>query len=384
MDRIYLDNAATSFPKPAAVYEAVDHAQRHLGAAEGRSATRTAMQVHGEIERCRQRVARLLGAESPQRVIFTFNATDSLNLALHGLLRPGDHVVTSSIEHNSVLRPLRHLAERGVNVTYVAADGDGRVSPDAIKRALQKGTRLVALIHASNVSGTIQPIDRVGEIARSTGALFLVDAAQTAGHLPINLSQLPIDLLACAGHKGLLGPLGTGVLYVRPGVEEHLQSLRQGGTGTTSDDDHQPDRLPEKYEAGNHNVPGLIGLEAALAWLEKGGVTEVHRHEQGLTARLLEGLAGLPRLRVYGPKSLQDRVAVVSISVEGIDPQELAAVLDESFGIETRAGLHCAPGAHRCLGTFVAGGTLRLSPGALTTDNEIDAAVLAVRELAKG
>jgi cysteine desulfurase family protein len=342
------------------------------------------MQVHGVIERCRQRAARLLGAESPQRIIFTFNATDSLNLALHGLLRPGDHVVTSSIEHNSVVRPLRHLADRGVSVTYVETDGDGRVSPDEVRRVLQKNTRLVALIHASNVSGTIQPIDRVGEIAQSAGALFLVDAAQTAGHLPINLSQSPIDLLACAGHKGLLGPLGTGVLYVRSGVEEQLQSLRQGGTGTNSDEDRQPDRLPEKYEAGNHNVPGLLGLEAALSWIEERGVTEIHRHEQELTARLLEGLAGLPRLRVYGPKSLEDRVAVVSLSVEGLDPQELAAVLDDSFGIETRAGLHCAPGAHRGLGTFAAGGTLRLSPGAFTTDDEIDTAVHALRELAKG
>jgi selenocysteine lyase/cysteine desulfurase len=293
-------------------------------------------------------------------------------------------VVTSSIEHNSVVRPLRHLADRGVSVTYVEADGDSRVSPDAIKCALQKNTRLVALIHASNVTGTIQPIDRVGEIARSAGAFFLVDAAQTAGHLPINLSQTPIDLLACAGHKGLLGPLGTGVLYVRPGVEEHLPSLRQGGTGTNSDNDHQPDRVPEKYEAGNHNVPGLFGLEAALAWLEERGVTEVHRHEQELTARLLNGLGGLPRLRVYGPKSLEDRVAVVSLSVEGMEPQELAAVLDDSFGIETRAGLHCAPGAHHGLGTFASGGTLRLSPGAFTTNEEIDAVLDALRELAKG
>lgn len=382
MPRIYLDNAATSFPKPSTVYDAVDIAQRQLGAAEGRSATRTATQVHAVIERCRQRAARLLGAESPQRIVFTFNATDSLNLALHGLLRAGDHVVTSSIEHNSVLRPLRHLAEPGVQVTYVSADGEGRVSPDDVRRALRSNTRLVALLHASNVSGTIQPIDAVGEIAHQAGALFLVDAAQTAGHLPIHVSKSPIDLLACAGHKGLLGPLGTGILYVRPGVEEHLQSVRQGGTGTNSEDDHQPDRLPDKYEAGNHNVPGLFGLEAGLAWLEERGVAEVCRHERAVTARLLERLAGLPRLRVYGPKSIEDRVGVVSVTIEDMDPQELAAVLDDSFGIESRAGLHCAPGAHRCLGTFAAGGTLRLSPGPFTTEGEIDAAASALREIA--
>ena len=188
MDRIYLDNAATSFPKPAAVYEAADFAQRQLGAAEGRSASRAALEVHSVVARCRQRAARLLGAESPERIVFTFNATDSLNLALYGLLRPGDHVVTSAIEHNSVLRPLRHLSERGVCVTYVQADAEGRVRADDVARALQKKTRLVALVHASNVSGTIQPIDRVGEMARAAGAIFLVDAAQTAGHLPIDLA----------------------------------------------------------------------------------------------------------------------------------------------------------------------------------------------------
>jgi len=380
--RIYLDNAATSFPKPETVYEAVDYAQRRVGAAEGRSSTRAALQVHAVVERCRQRAARLLGAESPERIVFTFNATDSLNLALYGLLRPGDHVVTSVIEHNSVLRPLRHLADRGVTVTYVGADAEGRVSPAAVEQALQKNTRLVALIHASNVTGTIQPIDRVGEIARSAGAFLLVDAAQTAGHLPIDVARSPIDLLACAGHKGLLGPLGTGILYVRTGLEEHLQSVRQGGTGTNSQDDHQPDQLPEKYEAGNHNVPGLFGLEAALAWLEERTVAEVCRHERQLTARLLDALAGLPRLRIYGPKSIEDRVGVVSVTLDGMDPQELAAVLDDSFGIETRAGLHCAPGAHRRLGTFAGGGTLRLSPGAFTTEAEIAAAASALRAVA--
>jgi selenocysteine lyase/cysteine desulfurase len=218
-------------------------------------------------------------------------------------------------------------------------------------------------------------------MARAAGALFLVDAAQTAGHLPIDVSRLPVDLLACAGHKGLLGPLGTGILYVRTGLEEHLRSVRQGGTGTNSQDDHQPNTLPEKYEAGNHNVPGLFGLEAALAWLEERTVVTVSQHERQLTARLLDALTGLPRLRVYGPKSIDERVGVVSLTLEGMDPQELAAVLDDSFGIETRAGLHCAPGAHRCLGTFAGGGTLRISPGAFTTEADIDAVVDALRSI---
>ncbi len=201
--------------------------------------------------------------------------------------------------------------------------------------------------------------------------------------MPIDVSNSPIDLLACAGHKGLLGPLGTGLLYVRPGIEEHLDSVRQGGTGTNSEDDHQPDQLPAKYEAGNHNVPGLCGLEAGLAWLEEQTVAEVCRHERGLTARLIERLSGEPGVHVYGPPSADDRVAVVSVTIEGVEPAELAAVLDDSFGIETRAGLHCAPGAHRCLGTFAGGGTVRLSPGPFTTDAEIDGATAALREIAR-
>jgi cysteine desulfurase/selenocysteine lyase len=380
--RIYLDNAATSFPKPPGVTEAVQRALRDEGAAEGRSATRAALRVHEVVARCRERAARLLGAKHSERIIFTFNGSDSLNLALHGLLRPGDHVVTSAIEHNSVLRPLRNLRDRGLEVSYVSGDHEGRVNPDEVKRALQKNTRLVALVHASNVTGTIQPIDRVGEIAREAHALFLVDGAQSAGHLPIDVSRSPIDILAAPGHKGLLGPLGTGILYVAPGVEEQLQSVRQGGTGSNSEDDLQPARLPDKYECGNHNVPGLFGLEAALSWIEERTVDELCRHERALTRQLVAAVASIKGLQVFGPQSPEDRVGVVSITLDGIEPQELATILDGSFGIETRAGLHCAPGMHRCLGTFAGGGTLRFSVGPFTTPAEIEAAAAALRAIA--
>ena len=295
-DRIYLDNAATSFPKPVAVYDAVDRYNRESGVAVGRGAYQTAIEVQSAVDRCRKRIAELFGAESIDRIVFTFNGTDSLNTALHGLLEPGDHVVTSAVEHNSILRPLRELQQRiGINVDYIAANREGRVDPAAFRAAVTPKTKLVALLHASNVTGTIQPIADVGTIARRAGAVFLVDAAQTAGHLPIDVSQLPIDLLACPGHKGLLGPLGTGILYVRPGLEERLHSLRQGGTGTNSEDDRQPATMPEKYESGNHNAPGLIGLEAAAEYLQQRGVEAVRSHEQELTARLLEGLAGQER-----------------------------------------------------------------------------------------
>jgi cysteine desulfurase / selenocysteine lyase len=382
VQRIYLDNAATSYPKPSGVAEAVERALRQEGAAEGRSATRAALRVHEVVARCRERVARLLGVERPERIVFTFNATDSLNLALHGLLRPGDHIVTSTVEHNSVLRPLRNLRDRGVEVTYVAADHEGRINPDDVQRGLRKNTRLVALLHASNVTGTLQPIDRVGEMARGVGAFFLVDAAQTAGHMPIDVSRSPIDLLAAAGHKGLLGPLGTGILYVGPGVEEHLDSVRQGGTGSSSEDDLQPARLPDKYECGNHNVPGLFGLEAAVGWIETRTVPELRRQERELTQQLLAALVGIKGLRVYGPPSPDDRVGVVSLTLDGFEPQELATILDGEFGIETRAGLHCAPGMHCCLGTFAGGGTVRLSVGPFTTATEIDTVATALRALA--
>lgn len=385
MPRIYLDNAATSFPKPEAVYAAMDRYNRELGVPLGRGAYAQAVEVQSTIHRCRRRAAELLGAESPERIVFTLNATDSLNLALHGLLGPGDHVVTSVVEHNSVLRPLRELQQRcGTQVTYVDCDNAARIDPASIRTALRPETKLIAVTHASNVTGTIQPIAELGEIARRADVLLLVDAAQTAGHLPVDLSRLPIDLLACAGHKGLLGPLGTGLLYVRPGVEERLRSLRQGGTGTRSEDDAQPETLPDKYEPGNHNVPGLVGLEAGLGWLQETGVEAVHARETELTGRLLEGLRSLDRITLFGPDAPQERTGVVSLTVAGYEPQIVATILDEHFGIQARAGLHCAPRIHGRLGTLQSGGTLRLSVGPFTTQEHVDDAVRALREIAAG
>jgi cysteine desulfurase/selenocysteine lyase len=383
-NHIYLDNAATSFPKPEAVYAAVDHYNRHVGAAFGRSAYQSALEVQGTVNRCRKQAAEFFGAESPERIIFTFNGTDSLNLALHGLLKPGDHVVTSKIEHNSVLRPLRELRVRKeIDVSYLEADSTGLIEPADVKAAIQPNTKLITLIHASNVTGTIQPIADVGEIAHNADALFLVDAAQSAGHLPIDLRNLPLDLLACPGHKGLLGPLGTGLLYIRPGIEEKLCSIRQGGTGSQSEDDQQPETLPDKYESGNHNAPGLYGLEAAFGHLQERGIESIRAHEQQLTKQLLNGLSTIPNLELFGPKNIEEQVGVVSISLPGFDPQVLSTILDENFSIQTRAGLHCAPGVHKNIGTFETGGTVRLSTGQFTSVEDIDAAVLAIREVAK-
>lgn len=381
--RIYFDNAATSFPKPEAVYVAVDDYNRRIGAAVGRGAYRSTIEVTDIVTRCRKKIAELLGAGAPDRIVFTFNGTDSLNLAIHGLLRSGDHVVTSEVDHNSVQRPLRELRRKlNIEVTRVPADPEGKTDPADFRRALRPNTRLIVLIHASNVTGTIQPIADVGEIARKAGVLFLVDAAQTAGHLPIDVKNLPLDLLACPGHKGLLGPLGTGVLYLRSGIEARLDSFRQGGTGTQSEDDVQPETLPDKYESGNHNAPGLAGLEAAASWLAERGVGAIQKHERALTGQLLEGLAQIRGVRLLGPSSADGRVGVVSVAFTDVGPQRAASILDEKFGIEVRAGLHCAPEAHRAIGRLEAGGTVRFSPGPFTTPADISAALEAITQVA--
>ncbi len=383
--RIYLDNAATSWPKPPAVYDAVDKYLRVNGAPVGRSAYREAAEVERIIESARAAVARLIGASDASQIIFTTNGTEALNLAIHGLLRSGDHAICTWADHNSVLRPLRQLEEHGqVEVTRVRCDASGLVSPNEIQAALRWNTRLIAMLHASNVTGAIQPVAEIGRLAQQHGARFLVDVAQSLGHVPLSIDEMHADFLAAPGHKGLLGPLGTGVLYVRPGLESQLQSLRQGGTGTRSDEDRQPETVPDKFEAGNHNVPGLIGLAAALRWIESQGIPKIFEHEQQLADRLRQGLRTIPGVRMYEAKPSTSSVGVVSIAIEGYDPQEAAALLDVSFGVQVRAGLHCAPLVHRALGTLEQGGTVRFSLGAFNTNDDVDAAIAAVKEIARG
>jgi cysteine desulfurase / selenocysteine lyase len=381
--RIYLDHAATSWPKPEAVYAEMDRYARQVGAAAGRGAYAEAMEGERLVRRCRADIAALLGASEPERIVFTQNGTDSLNLAIHGLLRPGDHVVTTDCEHNSVLRPLRfHQQKRDVRVTYVRCDGEGFVSPDDIAAAILPGTRLIAMLHASNVTGAIQPAREVGRIAAEREIPFLLDAAQSLGHFPISAQALHHPLIAAPGHKGLLGPQGTGILYIPPGMEGRLDPLRQGGTGTRSDEDLQPQSLPDKYESGNLNVPAIVGLgegvRVAAVW-EK----SVNR-ERGLCERLLEGLAEVPGLSLYGPKSMDHRLGVVSFNLAGFEPQELAALLDSAYHIQVRAGIHCAPRMHQALGTSPRG-TVRISISShSTTKEEIDAAIEALQEVARG
>lgn len=381
--RIYLDNAATSWPKPEGVYQAVNRYLREVGAPAGRGGYREAAEAERLVAEARRRAAGLVGAPDARQIIFTANGTDSLNLALHGFLRSGDHVVTSVLEHNSVLRPLKFLeTQRGIAVDRVGCDGQGIVDPEAIRAAIRPNTRLIALVHASNVTGAIQPIQEVSRIAKERGVYFLVDAAQSLGQLPFSLQDVPVDLLAAPGHKGLLGPLGTGLLYVASSVAEQLQPVRQGGTGTQSELETQPESLPAKFESGNHNVPGLAGLAAGLMELETRGVAALRQHHQQLVARLLAGLADCPHVRVVGPGDATRQVGVVSMQVKGYDPQEVAALLDATHGIQVRAGFHCAAQTHRALGTAAGGGTVRMSVGPFSTDDEIDTAIRAIAELA--
>lgn len=365
---MYLDNAATSFPKPEVVYDAIQHALRNVGASPGRGGYRLSLEAGRVLFQARETAAGFFSIADSSRVIFTHNATGALNLALQGILEPGDHVVTSSMEHNSLLRPLYALRAKGVEVSIIPAASDGVVAVDDMRRAVQGNTKLIAVSHVSNVCGAIQPIGQLAELSREAGALLLVDAAQSAGYLPLAVEQLGIDLLAAPGHKGLLGPSGTGLLYVAPHVR--LTSVLQGGTGSHSTAEEQPLVMPDGFEAGTHNLPGIAGLQAGMEFLTERGISSVHRHEQRLLLQAEQALRKIPGVTVHGPADPAGRCSVLSFTVSGVDPSLLAVELDHGFDIAVRAGLHCAPLAHRTLGTLP-GGTVRLSPGWSTTSEEI-------------
>ncbi|RIK83122.1 MAG: hypothetical protein DCC67_06280 [Planctomycetota bacterium] len=381
--RIYLDNAATSWPKPEAVYAALDKFQREVGAAAGRGGYRDAVEAQRVVASARREIAALVGAADPSRIVFGGNGSDALNLAIHGTLRPGDHVVATVCDHNSVLRPLAEQTRtNNVSVTYVGCDGAGYVSPDDVRAAIRPNTRLVVVTHGSNVTGAIQPLAEIADAAKAAGALVAVDAAQSAGHVGIDVARLRVDLLAASGHKGLLGPAGTGFLYVAPGVESCLRPIRQGGTGVESQLDHMPEELPTRYEAGSLNAPALAGLAAAVRYLREQSIGEIAAHEAMIVDRLVDGLRAISGVRVYGPGPGQPRGPVVSFSVGGYDPQEFAAALDAASGVQCRAGLHCAPRMHEALGTSPLGGTVRMSPGWATTPAQVDRALEAVAAIA--
>ena len=376
---IYLDNAATSFPKPEGVYAALDHFARHSLANPGRSGHKMAQAAEHAIADARHRLNRFFNGRNPERFVFTLNCTDALNMAFKGVLNAGDHVITTNLEHNSVSRPLVAMAEAGrITLTRIAADGGGTIDPDAIKAAIISKTRLIALTHASNVLGTIQPIGEVGRIARERDLLFVVDAAQTAGVVPIDVQALCIDLLAIPGHKSLFGPTGTGALYAGPRAE--VRAWREGGTGGDSLTPTQPAEFPHILEGGTPNVLGIAGLIAGLDFVEERGIDAIRKHEVDLCSRLRRALEQLPGFELFGHGDPARSVGAISFRYDSIPAPDLGGILDTSFDIAVRPGLHCSPYIHKSLGTAPEG-LVRVSPGPFNTESDIDRLIEALREV---
>lgn len=377
MHSVYLDNAATSFPKPPAVAARMREYVDQIGASVNRGSYASAQQAELITLRLRQRLCELFSFSSVPHVILTPGNTWGLNMLLFGALRPGDHCLVSAMEHNAVMRLLGQLARRRVTFDRIPCDREGRLQVDKIEPLLRENTRLVLLAHASNVSGTVQDVQAVGEICRTRGIPFALDAAQTAGHVPIDFETLSLSALSVPGHKGLLGPQGIGALLLRPDFAETLEPLVSGGTGSVSDSEEVPAYFPDRLEPGTPNLPGIFGWEAALDYLQQVTVEAVQTHDRALSRRFLDGLRTISGVELVGPDTAENRVGVFSLDFPGKDNAEVAVSLEERFGILTRCGLHCAPSAHRTLGTFPRG-TVRLSFSWFTTEAEVDRALEAI------
>ncbi len=382
---MYFDNAATSFPKPDCVYDAVDAWMRGGAGSAGRGTHQKAEAAGQMIDECRRQLSTLLGVSAPSQIVFTLNCTDSLNTVLQGFLQHGDSVVATSLDHNSVLRPLVMLKQRmAIDVQLVPFDPvTGLIDEQRYADVLSSGNiRLVVLNHASNVTGRVQRVEELTRVAHEHGAAVLLDAAQTAGHWPLSMAELGVDFLAAAGHKGLLGPLGTGILCIHRGMEKELQPLRFGGTGTSSESLTQPETMPAKFESGNLNLPGVAGLHAASKWILNQTVLKLQSQIHAMTAQLLNELNHIVGVNILRPCLESENCGIVSFNIDGMDCREVAMILDQSFNIQSRAGLHCAPLLHESLHTVRNHGTIRLSPGIFTTPEEINSIVGAVQEIA--
>jgi cysteine desulfurase family protein len=379
VSQVYLDNAATSFPKPEEVYQALDHFARTQLANPGRAGHKMALAAEHALDDGRHVLNQLFHGHSPDRFVFTLNGTDALNMAIKGVVGDGDHAITTDLEHNSVSRPLRALELAGkITLTRIKADGGGTIDPDAVRKAITKKTRLIVITHASNVLGTVQPVAEIGRMAHEHDVLFLVDAAQTAGVVPIDVQKMYIDLLAFPGHKSLLGPTGTGALYVGPRVQ--VRAWREGGTGGDSASEVQPREFPYFLEGGTPNVLGVAGLAAGVRFVQLKGMEEIHQHEVMLIERLGRQLEKIPGCQVFGHGDLSRRVGTLSFRCEALSAAEIGGILDQAFEIAIRPGLHCAPYIHRALGTFPEG-TVRVSPGPFNTEEDIDHLAGAVAEI---
>lgn len=375
---IYLDNAATTYPKPKSVYQGVMRAMTEYGANPGRGSHAMAIEGARVIYETRELMAQLFNLDDPMRVIFTFNATDSLNQAIKGVLNPGDHVITTSMEHNSVLRPVKELEKYGVENTIVQCAPDGSVNVEDIEAAVKSNTKLVVTTHVSNLTGTIMPVEEIGQMCRRKNILYLMDAAQSAGVLDIDMKKYNIDLLAAPGHKGLLGPQGTGALLIN--CETEIKQLKEGGTGSESSSMMQPNFYPDKLEAGTHNLPGIAGLNAGLKYILNKGTKSICSHENNLLDIFIGEMKKNSKIKIYGPAAIKDRCGVVPVNIEDIDSSEVAFRLDTDYGIAVRPGLHCAPLAHKTIGTEKTG-AVRFSVGPFNKKSDIMAAVKALDEI---
>ncbi|MTI48633.1 aminotransferase class V-fold PLP-dependent enzyme [Sporosalibacterium faouarense] len=375
---IYLDNAATSFPKPEKVYEAIMSVMKDYGANPGRSGHKLALKAGRGIYETRELLSKLFNISNPMNIIFTSNATDGLNLAIKGILKPGDHVITTSMEHNSVLRPLKALEKLGIETSIVQCDSKGCISVQDIEDNINEDTKLIITTHASNVTGTIFPIKEIGNIADKNNIIYMVDAAQTAGVYDIDVENMKIDILAFPGHKSLLGPQGTGGVYIREGID--VMQMKEGGTGSKSDLLIQPEMLPDKFESGTPNTPGIIGLGAGVQYILDKGIENIRKHEKNMTKYFLDELKKIELVRIYGPCDAEKQAPVVSINIGDEDSSEVSYILDKVFDIGVRPGLHCAPLAHKTIGTFEQG-TVRFSLGTFTTHQDIEKALEAIKNI---
>ena len=378
---IYLDNGATSFPKPDEVYTFMDSFYRNFGVNPGRSGYDLCMETGAVVDTTRKMLTDLFNGNDPNRLCFSYNSTDALNLIIFGMLQPGDHAITTTLEHNSVLRPLYHQNKlNNVEVDYVPFDTNGFVDPEDIKQKIKANTRLVIVNHASNVIGTVQPLEAIGRICREHDVAFAIDASQSAGKVPIDIEQMHIDVVAFTGHKSLLGPTGIGGLYVREGIE--IRHTRAGGTGVRSAHRMHLDDYPYRLEYGTGNVVGIAGLHAGLKWIQEKGLDQIHHHEMKLTRMLRDGLRKIDGVLLYGQDDLADHIAVLSFNIDGMEALNTGTFLDGEYDIACRTGLHCAPLVHEQLGTDKIGGTVRIGIGPFNTEEHIQTAIQAVAEIA--
>jgi cysteine desulfurase family protein len=379
---IYLDNAATTFPKPPEIYDFMIKFYRENGVNPGRTGCDMALAAEQIIKETRQMLTKFFGAKGDyNRLVFSYNASDSLNIIINGVLKQGDHAISSVMEHNSVIRPLNHLAKEGrITVDWVGADKKGVIDPDEIKKRIRKNTKLVIINHGSNVIGSVQPAREIGAICRSKGVLFALDAAQTAGMIPITMEEMNIDLLAFTGHKSLFGPVGIGGLYVREGVE--VKPLRFGGTGVHSANPYHLEEYPWRLECGTSNLMGIAGLHAGQKWITQQGLDNIRKHEMQLARKLVDGLKAIEDVTVYCPRDITGRLPVISFNVNGFEAADVGVQLDVDYNIITRTGLHCAPKVHETFGTIKTG-TVRFSIGPLNKDEHITRALNAVKEIAR-